>query len=582
MLLPTTEDAKGAGKRLFKKFTTKEGLIGDYDYLSLFMPSIPFVSKTHKEQPFFGLDSEMPVVLGMILGFQHSLSMLAGIMTPPIIIASAANLGSATSQYLVSVSLIVSGILSSIQITRFHIMGTKYYVGTGLLSVVGTSFATITIVNNSFPIMYATGECPVAADGTYLPCPEGYGAILGTGACCALLEIALSFIPPKVLQRIFPPIVTGPVVLLIGVSLIQSGVTNWLGGSNCTDTCPSEGAPMAGHFGNARFFGLGFLVYLTILICEKWGSPIMKSCAVIVGLLVGCIVAAACGYFSPDNIEAAPAATFIWVHTFKLTVYGPAVLPMLATYIVLMMEAIGDITATCDVSRLEVEGEMYESRIQGGVLADGFNGLLACLCTITPMSTFAQNNGVISITKCANRTVGYWCCFFLIVMGIFSKFAAALTSIPNPVLGGMTTFLFTSVAVAGLAIISRNRFTRRDRFVLTATLVFGFGSTMVSDWFSYIFTYDGDNHALQGFYNAIILVMETGYAIAGILGVILNLFIPQEEETVNYIEADEAIEMEPADIPSNDSKIQEYSDGKIPYDVDAETKTGTTSVNKEY
>lgn len=111
----------------------------------------------------------------------------------------------------------------------------------------------------------------------------------------------------------------------------------------------------------------------------------MKSCAVVLGLLVGCIIAAATGYFDRSGIDAAPAASFVWVKTFPLTVYGPVVLPLLALYIVLMMEAIGDITATCDVSRLEVEGKLFESRIQGGVLADGLNGLLAGLCTITPM-----------------------------------------------------------------------------------------------------------------------------------------------------------------------------------------------------
>src|SRR4051794_2999256 len=113
-----------------------------------------------------------------------------------------------------------------------------------------------------------------------------------------------------------------------------------------------------------------------------------------------------------------------------------------------MMEAIGDITATCDVSRLDVEGKIYESRIQGGVLADGFNGLLATLATITPMSTFAQNNGVIALTRCANRKAGYFCCFWLVVAGIFAKFAAALVAIPGAVLGGMTTFLFSAVAVS--------------------------------------------------------------------------------------------------------------------------------------
>lgn len=161
------------------------------------------------------------------------------------------------------------------------------------------------------------------------------------------------------------------------------------------------------------YAGLGFSVFLTIILCERFGAPIMKSTSVIIGLLVGCIIAAATGYFDRSGIDAAPVASFIWVHTFKLSVYGPLVLPVLAVFIICACEAIGDITATCDVSRLEVEGATYESRIQGGVLADGINGILAALMTITPMSTFAQNNGVIALTRCANRTAGYccWCVF---------------------------------------------------------------------------------------------------------------------------------------------------------------------------
>lgn len=133
----------------------------------------------------------------------------------------------------------------------------------------------------------------------------------------------------------------------------------------------------------------------------------MKSCSVVIGLLIGCIIAAACGYFDRSGIDAAPVASFIWVHTFPLTVYGPLVLPLLAVFVIVACEAIGDITATCDVSRLEVDGKLYESRIQGGVLADGLNGVLAALCTMTPLSTFAQNNGVIALTRCANRNAGY-------------------------------------------------------------------------------------------------------------------------------------------------------------------------------
>lgn len=389
--------------------------------------------------------------------------------------------------------------------------------------------------------MYANGYCPSTADGKPLPCPRGYGALIGTSALCALIEILISFVPARVLLRMCPPIVTGPTVMLIGVHLIESGFQGWLGGSGpcsnpatATDIfalCPSTSAPHPLPWGSAEFFGLGFSVFITIMLCERFGSPIMKSTSIVIGLLVGCIIAAACGYFDRSGIDVAPVASFIWVHTFPLSLYGPMVLPILAVYIICACEAIGDITATCDVSKLEVDGPIYESRIQGGVLADGLNGLLACLMTMTPMSTFAQNNGVIALTRCANRRAGYACCFFLVVMGIFAKFAAAIVSIPSSVIGGMTTFLFTAVAVSGVAIIARGVvFTRRNRFILTAGLSLGYGATLVPTYFSHIFTYNGDNKSLKGFYDAIVLVMQTGFAVTAAMCMILNLTLPEELE----------------------------------------------------
>lgn len=524
--------ARSAGARLAHKITTREGFFGDYNYNYLLVPEVPFRSKEAKTQPFFGLDSEMPLFLGFVLGLQHSLAMLAGVVTPPLIIAGAANLSTELQEYLVLALLVTSAILSTVQITRFRIPKTRYFVGTGLLSVVGTSFTTIAVTSKAFPLMYKAGVCSVV-DGVQQPCPNGYGHILACLMLAALLGVLLSFTPPRILQKVFPAIVTGPVVLLIGVSLIQTGFEDWAGGSGCVGKICGTAKPL--QWGLAQFIGLGFLVYVTIIVCERFGSPIMKSCAVILGLLVGCIVAAACGYFSHAQIDAAPVATFPWVHTFSLKLYGPIILPFFAVYIVLVMEAIGDITATCDVSRLPVEGELFELRIQGGILADGINGVLSGCLTVTPMSVFAQNNGVISVTKCANREVGYWCVFFLFVMGIFGKFAGAIVSIPSAVLGGMTLFLFTLVAVSGVKIILTTDFSRRDRFLLTASLLPGFGATLVPTWFDHVFGYSGGNKALQGFLSAIVLVMETGFAVTGILGLLLNLLLPQMADDVEEL-----------------------------------------------
>ena len=126
----------------------------------------------------------------------------------------------------------------------------------------------------------------------------------------------------------------------------------------------------------------------------------------------------------------------------------------------------------------------------------------------------------------ADFQTGIW----LIIMGLFAKFAASLVAIPSAVLGGMTTFLFAAVAVSGIRIISTMPFTRRNRFILTAALALGYGATLVPTWFAYVFTYEGDNQALQGFFNAIVLVMETGFAVAAFLALILNLLLPEEIE----------------------------------------------------
>lgn len=142
------------GRRLMKAFTTKDGLVGNYDYAFLFRPNLPFMKREKRAAPFFGLNDSMPVFLALLLGFQHALSMLAGIISPPIILAGAANLSAEYQSYLVSTSLIVCGLLSSVQITRFHMYRTPYYIGTGLISVVGTSFAVIPVATGAFKQMY--------------------------------------------------------------------------------------------------------------------------------------------------------------------------------------------------------------------------------------------------------------------------------------------------------------------------------------------------------------------------------------------------------------------------------------------
>jgi xanthine/uracil permease len=128
---------------------------------------------------------------------------------------------------------------------------------------------------------------------------------------------------------------------------------------------------------------------------------------------------------------------------------------------------------------------------------------------------------------------------FLITAGLFAKFSAALVSIPASVLGGMTTFLFCAVAVSGMAIVNRVSFNRRTRFILTASLALGYGATLVPNWFSYVFTYAGNNHSLRGLLDAIELVMETGFAVTALVAMILNLSLPEEIGDTDVVEEEE-------------------------------------------
>ncbi|KAF8338485.1 xanthine/uracil permease [Amanita rubescens] len=557
--LPVSRTFRGKLDNYKRKITTKEGWLGDYDYAWLCTPSLPCLyRKDRRSAPFYALEQELPLLLAITCGLQHALAMLAGLITPPIIFASSLNLDNATSAYMISASLIGSGILSLVQMSRIPLFK-GYYLGTGLISVVGTSFATLSTASAIFNAMYNDGTCPsTTVNGTITrePCPDAYGMLLGTALICSFLEIFMSFCSPRVLKKIFPPIVTGTVVLMIGASLVgSSGILDWGGGSNGCQArptsgplslCPSVGAPHAAPWGSPQFIGLGFLSFVSIILTEIFGSPFMKNISIIVGLLVGCIVAAAAGYMDSSTITSAPAITFLWVHRFKIRVYPPAILPMLAVYVSLAMEATGDITASAEVSRLPVDGLEFDSRIQGGILADGIGGFFSALFTVTPLSVFAQNNGVIAITRCANRAAGRWCCFFLILFGILGKLSGVFLAIPNPVLGGVTTFLFASVAVSGLRVISLNGFSRRERFVLGAALSVGFGNLLAPTTFTYLF--DGvrnPNSGLSGFFNSITIVLSTPFLCSGVVACVLNLILPIEApEEVEVVEADGEADVE--------------------------------------
>ncbi|KAH6683972.1 putative purine permease [Halenospora varia] len=523
-------------------FTSREGWIGDYDYLYLITPNIWPLNRKYKdyEAPFYGLNDEIPILLTILLGLQHALTMIGSIVSPPLAIAGGAfNFDAEITQYLVSAAFITTGIATALQVTRVHIAKTPFFIGTGLLSVVGPTFDILPIAFNYTSMRYANGTCPTAADGTQLPCPDAWGAILGSMLCTVWIQILMSMVPPKKLNKIFPKIVTGSLLLLVGVYLISNGMQNWGGSSNCNGgtgyykLCPNVDAPKPLPWGDPKLIGLGFSVFVTVIIVEQFGSPLMKSASIVLGLAVGCAISGATGYWSKSSINAAPTITFLWVHTFHLSVDGALILPLLIMFICEAVSCMPDILATAEISNVDIEGAQFNSRIQGGILCDGIGSLLSAFGTGLPMVSQAGNNGVIVLTGCASRRAGWCASAFLVLMGVFGKFGAVFGSMPPSVLGGMQVFLYSTIAVAGIRVLGLISWTRRNRFILTASLGIGFIDIVQPTWFNQILDYSGPNVHLQGFEQGLNLIVETPFIVAAVIGVFLNLVLPSDKSEMD-------------------------------------------------
>ncbi|KAL1594675.1 hypothetical protein SLS59_008725 [Nothophoma quercina] len=518
--------------------TTRDGWVGDYDYLYLVTPNVWPLNRKYKnyEAPFYGLNDRVPLLLTLLLGLQHALCMIGSIVSPPLAIASGAfHFEVGMTEYLVSTAFITTGIATALQVTRLHITKTPFFIGTGLLSVVGPTFDILPIVFNYAALRYKSGRCPVADDGTEGACPQAWGAVLGTMLCCVWIQVAMAFVPPKILNKVFPKLITGSLLTLIGVYLVGNGLQNWGGSSNCHGgegfyaLCPDISAPKPLAWGHPKLIGLGFSVFATIVLVEAIGAPLMRSAAVIIGLAVGCAISGASGYWSTDQLTSSPSRTFLWVHTFKLSVDGTLVLPLIIMFACQAVSCIPDILATAELSGVDIEGAEFSSRVQGGILCDGLGSFFSALATGPPMVSQAGNNGVVVLTGCASRRAGWAASGFLILMGVIAKFGAVFASMPPSVLGGMQVFLYSTIAVAGVRVLALIKWTRRDRFILTVALGIGFMDICQPDWFSSILTYDGPNQSLVGLEQGINLAVETPFVISAIVGVALNAILPKEK-----------------------------------------------------
>eukprot|EP00904_Undaria_pinnatifida_P010137 jgi/Undpi1/6253/HiC_scaffold_20.g08737.m1 len=525
--------------------STMAAFFGNYDWKFLCLPPMPCKANSPRRQPpFFAHDDAAAPFIAILMGLQHALAMVGGVITVPLLIAGNfdANLGAEQTQYLVSAALIVSGATSLIQVSQLKIPRTSITIGTGLISVMGTSFTFLPVARDAISQM--KGKSDFLDDDGVFDGEKAYGAVLGTFLVCSWVEILLAFIKPAVLRKVFPPIVTGVTVTLIGASLVGTGFKYWGGGAFCGDNVDRDDPPLCGGngevllpFGSAEYVGLGFSVFAMLVRQTVFGSPFMRSANVMLALLFGYLVAALSSkngddYVVSSKIDAAESITFLWVFTYPLSVYPPLILPAILAFIVTTVETIGDVTTTADVSRLPVEGPEHFQRIRGGLLGDGISSFISALCTSMPNTTFSQNNGVIALTRCASRRAGVACAVWLIVFGILSKIAAFFTSIPDCVLGGMTTFLFANVAFSGVTILATTTSigaSRRTRFIVVCSLSLGLGVTLAPAWATNnLWPCSDCGEALRSFRDGVILVMSTGYSMGCATAVLLNLIVPAE------------------------------------------------------
>lgn len=380
--------------------------------------------------------------------FQHLLAIFVAIITPPLIIAGALDLDLETTSFLVSMALFASGVSTFIQCRRVGPLGA------GLLCVQGTSFSFIG---------------PIISAGL----AGGLPLIFGCTIAAAPVEMIVSR-TFRYLKQIITPLVSGIVVLLIGLSLIKAGIIS-CGGGNA--------AMSDGTFGNWQNLSIAALVLVSVLFFNKSKNKYIRMSSIVLGLLVGYVLAYILGRVDLSGMETTKIALLNIPVPFKygLSLNLSSFIAIGLIYLITAIEATGDITANSMISGEPVEGDKYIKRVSGGVLADGFNSLLAGVFNSFPNSIFAQNNGLIQLTGVASRRVGYYIAAMLIVLGLFPGIGLIFSLMPDPVLGGATLLMFGTVAAAGIRIIAVQDIDRKATMILAISLSLGLGVELMPD-----------------------------------------------------------------------------------------------------
>lgn len=439
----------------------------------------------------YGLNDRPPLRETLFAALQHLLAIFVAIITPPLIISSELKFDLETTGFLISMSLFVSGIATFIQCRRFG------PIGTGLLCVQGTSFSFISPIIGAGALGVVSGRMNVELGLSY---------IFGACMVASVVEMIVSRLLPYT-RKIITPLVSGIVVALIGMCLIKAGISSCGGGQSAVD---------AGTFGSLKNLGLALLVLVSIIIFNRSNNRFLRMASIVLGLLIGSVVAYALNMIDFSGIEGNESLNIPVPFKYGLNFDVGSIIALGLIYLVTAVEAFGDITANSLISGEPVEGPVFMKRAQGGVLADGFNSFLAAVFNSFPNSIFAQNNGMIQLTGVASRYVGYFIAAALVLLGLFPVVGKVFSLIPDPVLGGATLLMFGTVAAAGIRIIASTEITRKAVLVMAISFAMGLSVELVP----------GILDKMPGIIRSI---FSSGITTGGLTAILANAFIRIKE-----------------------------------------------------
>jgi len=382
---------------------------------------------------FYKVEEKPPVLVSLLLAAQHLLAALGAIIAVPLVVGGVLELSTQDKVVLVNAAMLVSGVVTFIQCKGAGSLGIR------LPTVMGTSF---TFVGVSIAIGME----------------HGVGGILGSALVSSLVMIIGSFYMASI-RKLFPPIVTGTVVTLIGLSLIPVAV-DWFAGGQV-------GEPGYASISNLL---IGFFVLVVVMVLSQWGKGIISASAALLGMVLGFVACILLGLVDFQPVQDAPWVALPHPFHFGMSFPVSGIIGMSIAYLVTIIESTGDFLALSEVTNTKLTGK----KLSRGILCEGLGSSLASLFSTTPLSSFSQNVGIVNMTGVASRHVVALTGGMLVLAGLFPVIAALVVIIPLPVLGGAGLVIFAMIVSSGVKILAKTEHNKRN----SAIVAMGIGTGM--------------------------------------------------------------------------------------------------------